>query len=322
MNKLFVYAALMLAAYSCAPKSYTIEGVVPDAMFNDQMVYLYDYETRKNTDSALVSDGKFIFKGLVDTAVIRRIVLNRLYVNLILENGKISVDMANPESVKGTPLNNQLSKLLSELDNDLNIDLFSDFFNANKNNALGTFSLLLWSNFLTPDKFDSLYMEAGDVVRNYKLLKDIIEANEKIKKTAAGMMFTDFTIVNGNRDGSSVSFSDYIGNGKYVLVDFWASWCGPCIAEIPLLKDIYNQYNGDKFEILGVAVWDRREETLKSIDNHKIPWSQIIEANNIPTDLYGINGIPQIMLFDPQGKIVARDLRGNILRAKVAEVMQ
>jgi len=257
----------------------------------------------------------------VDTAVIRRLVLNRLYVNFILENGKISVDMTAPDSPKGTPLNNALSKFLSEIEND-DDELFSNVFNANKNNALGTYILVLWANILTPDQFDEEYNKAGDIVRNHIIVQNIKNAHAITKKTSIGMMFTDFTIENGNRDGSKVSLSDYVGKGKYVLVDFWASWCGPCIAEIPLLKDIYNTYKGDKFEILGVAVWDKREETLKSIDNHKIPWPQIIEANNIPTDLYRINGIPQIMLFAPDGKIVARDLRGNILKSKIAEVMQ
>ena len=321
MKILFFIAALTFAACSCAPKSYTIEGIAPEE-HNDKMVYLYDYETRKSTDSALIVNGKFTFTGSVDTAVIRRLILNRLGVNLILEKGKISVDITEPTSMKGTSLNNQLSKLLSEMDNDINDELLSEVFNANKNNALGTYTLLMWSNLLTPNQFDSLYMEAGDVVRDFKLLKEIIVKNDLIKQTSVGMMFTDFTIENGNLDGSPASLSDYVGKGKYVLVDFWASWCGPCIAEIPRLKEIYNQYKGDKFEILGVAVRDRREDTMRSIETHKIPWPQIVETNTLPIELYGFSGIPQIMLFDPEGIIIARDLRGNILKSKLAEVLE
>jgi hypothetical protein len=73
--------------------------------------------------------------------------------------------------------------------------------------------------------------------------------------------------------------------------------------------------------MVGVAVWDRREETLRAIQEHNLPWKQIVDAQSIPTNLYGVNGIPHIMLFAPDGTIVARNLRGSALRAKVAEVL-
>jgi len=359
-NVISFLAALIFAACTSTPKSYIIEGVVPDESYNNQMVYLYDYATRKNTDSALVVDGKFRFTGSVDTAVIRRlefIVLNRLAANIILENGKILVNMADPESTKGTMMNVERSKFRTEIESlfndfreryleiekqqdideetrqnlyDENIEqykiliggLIEKIFSSNKNNALGTFVLFSGWNYMEPDHLDNLYAQAGDIVRGFIPLHNIIETNAIKRQTAAGMPFVDFAIENGNRDGSKASFSDYVGRGKYVLVDFWASWCGPCIAEIPVLVEVYNKYKGDKFEVLGVAVWDKREESLKSLDSHSIPWPQIIDASDIPTNLYGISGIPHIILFGPDGKIIARDLRGNQLKAKVAEVMQ
>jgi len=348
-------AALIFAACTSTPKSYIVEGVVSNS-YNNQMVYMSDYETNENTDSALVVNGKFIFTGSVDTAVIQRLDLADLYANLILENGKIYVDMVESTNAKGTPLNDKLSEYLSILtncwneyykrDNEISqiqdIDeetrtihleyfnqckqktdsLSSKVFNENKNNALGSFVLWTWASLLKPDQFESVYTQAGDIVRQFKVLKNIFDANAKKKQTAAGMPFVDFTIENGNRDGSKVSLSDYVGKGKYVLVDFWASWCGPCIAEIPVLVEVYHKYKGDKFELLGVAVWDQREETLKSIERHNTPWPQIIDASDIPTNLYGIQGIPHIILFGPDGKIIARDLRGDQLKAKVAEVMK
>ena len=356
MNKLLVFVAMMLVACTSVPKTYNIEGVVPDASYNNQMVYLYDFETRKNTDSTFVVDGKFTFTGSIDTAVIRRLVLNQHFVTIILENGKIFVDMAEPISAKGTPLNDQLSKFQTEIktfdqalnekrveiqrqdideetrnkQNDENLEQYKinvntlreKFFETNMNNALGTFVFLEKLFVLEPDQISALYEQAGDIVRKSQRVQRIIQNNESKKRTAEGKLFTDFTIETGNIDGSKVSFSDYVGKGKYVLVDFWASWCGPCIAEVPVLVEVYNKYKGDKFEILGVAVWEKREETLKSFENHSLPWPQIIETNNIATDLYGINTIPHIILFGPDGTIIARGLRGNKLKAKVAEVMQ
>jgi thiol-disulfide isomerase/thioredoxin len=196
------------------------------------------------------------------------------------------------------------------------------YFNANKNNVLGAYLLWQWSGVLEPDRLDELYAQGGEIVRQFTPLQLIIDKNKIARQTAEGMIFTDFTIENGKTDGSKVSLSDYVGKGKYVLVDFWASWCGPCLAELPTLIEVYNKYKGDKFELLGIAVWEDREATQKYLEDHNTAWPQIIEANKIPTDLYGIQGIPHIILFGPDGTIVARNLRGDGLKAKVAEMMQ
>ena len=93
---------------------------------------------------------------------------------------------------------------------------------------------------------------------------------------------------------------------------------------VPVLVELYNKYKGDKFEILGVDIsWDYYlEETLKTIEKHSIPWPQILNVSNIPTNLYRIRGIPHNILFDPDGTIITSNLRRDDLRAKVAEVMQ
>ena len=221
-------------------------------------------------------------------------------------------------------------KLLDEVYDEYHIPLREQshlrtlkYFNENKNNALGIF--LLWFgaqySYFTPYQLDSLYAQAGDIVRKSKRLQRTMEINTKKMQTAEGMPFTDFTIENGNIDGSSVSLSDYVGKGKYVLVDFWASWCSPCLAEIPTLVEVYEKYKGDKFEILGIAVWEKREATMKYLERHGSQWPQIIDAANIPTTPYGIVGIPEIILFAPNGTIIARNLRGNRIKAKIAEVM-
>ena len=133
-------------------------------------------------------------------------------------------------------------------------------------------------------------------------------------------MFTDFTVTDEN--GVERKLSDYVGKGDYVLADFWASWCGPCRAEIPHIKKVYDKYNGKGLTVLGIAVWDKPEDTQKAIDELQIKWPQITNAGSVPTDIYGINGIPHIILFGPDGTILARDLRGDNMIAKVDEVMK
>ena len=141
--------------------------------------------------------------------------------------------------------------------------------------------------------------------------------------TNEGAKFTDFTIQQVEGDESSkVSLSDYVGKGKYVLVDFWASWCGPCRREIPNIAAVYDKYAGEDFDVLGVAVWDKPEDTAAAVKELGMKWNIISNAQKVPTEIYGINGIPHIILFGPDGIILKRDLRGPAIEAEVAKYVK
>jgi thiol-disulfide isomerase/thioredoxin len=356
MKKFFIFLCVSFLLSSCSQERNlcVIKGTVP-AEYEGQWVYMRDLDRNTVVDSAIVTDGRFSFATSPDTlnTVMLETSDNTLFFNVIREAGVISANLFDRKTV-GTPLNDEWDNYISEqriLDDELieymdsepdepdesiinSIMLRQDavkskYLDANRNNAIGKYIFLSWFFSVPPETADSLYALLGEDVKNQEYVKNLFREyirqvnllNEKKKQTEEGQLFTDFTIENGNPDGSPVSLSDYVGKGKYVLVDFWASWCGPCIAESPTIAEVYKKYAGDRFDVLGIAVWDEREATLKAIREHGLTWPQILDAQKIPTEVYGINGIPHIILFGPDGTILARNLRGDTLKTKIAEVM-
>ena len=154
------------------------------------------------------------------------------------------------------------------------------------------------------------------------------------KATAEGTMFQDFTVehvygydrsVDPQPLKKEVKFSDYVGKGTYVLVDFWSPWCGPCKREIPNIKAVYDQYKDKGFEVLSLAVWERKPQshTIETAAELGMDWLHINNCGQIPTDIYGVEGIPHLMLIGPDGKILKRGFHGlEGIQAAVAEYIK
>ena len=194
----------------------------------------------------------------------------------------------------------------------------------NRDNALGLEAFKNVQFLLEPDELEKVVESLGDSIKEDPAVKQQVNGLKAKKATKAGQPFVDFTIVQDpdNAEATTVKFSDYVGKGKYILVDFWASWCGPCKAEIPNIKAVYDKYAGEDFDVLSVAVWDKPADTAKSAAELGITWNQIINAQQFPTDLYGIDGIPHIILIGPDGIILNRDLRGELIEANVSRYVK
>ena len=156
------------------------------------------------------------------------------------------------------------------------------------------------------------------------MIEEMVTRVQAAERTAIGKPFVDFTVVQDpeNPETSTVKLSDYVGNGKYVLVDFWASWCPPCRREMPNLAKVYNTYHGDKFDVLSIAVEEDAAASIAAADELGIVWNRIVNTpTNIMTDLYGVMGIPHIILFSPDGTILKRDLLGGEIEKAVKEAL-
>jgi len=217
------------------------------------------------------------------------------------------------------PLTDKLSALPEAEQNDENVKKLALEFTKENENEAGAYILTNLLAHMMPIEEVLKLAEGSEYFKENATVKQNMATWRIQQETSEGKQFKDFS---AEYEGKVTKLSDYVGKGKYVLVDFWASWCGPCRAEIPNLINVYNKYKGDKFEVLGVATWDEPADTKKAIKELNIPYPQMMNAQKAGSDAYGISGIPQIILFGPDGKIVKRNLRGEALEKAVAEALK
>lgn len=336
--------------------NYRIDGMAP-ADVNGQWVYLYKPSGQGASDSVQIANGRFTLeRAVAEDGLIAHLVIPRSYnLSFIPEEGIIKADLA-AIAATGTALNDlhaQKAKAREALETetrgrlkairaDKNLDdkakeeaqekIVNEFYGKIKplaeadlkehpNDAIGLIALqtLLGMEDVNVAKAEALLQQAGDRLRAEESITKMVARLRRVEATQAGAQFVDFEGVDDAN--KAVRLSDYVGKGHYVLVDFWASWCGPCRREIAHLKKVRDAYTDKGLVILGTVVWDETEDHLKAMKELEITWPQIFNKTEA-TELYGIAGIPQIILFDPAGKIVARDLRGEEINKLLDKALQ
>lgn len=173
---------------------------------------------------------------------------------------------------------------------------------------------------MEPETFLPLYNKLAPALRNNQAGQQMASKLEIAMKTAIGKKAIDFT--QQDSVGKAVSLSDF--SGKYVLIEFWASWCKPCRAENPQLLSVYKKHKNDLFEIIGITLDTKRQSWLKAIAEDELPWVHVYYAEggrNPVANEYGINAIPQNVLVDPSGVIIAKNLSSEELDKKLGELL-
>ena len=360
MKKLFYLLAacpFFLAACESEP-SYKITGVAPN-MADSTMIYLQKVVGRKlvKLDSAMVIKGAFSFSGRQDTAVHRYVTGKsegkRYRTDFFLENGQIAMNLADESSVTGTPCNDAYHAFLTafnaakkeqqaiyatrpeneeqraEMMKKLNAthtqmcDASYNHINLNVTNSVGAYLFPEYVDFLTHEQQKDLLAQMPEEYKSDRQIVKIIQRVELLDKTGVGQPFTDFEMTDSN--GKMAKVSDFVSKNKYTLVDFWASWCGPCRAEMPHVIEAYKKYNKQGFGVVGVSLDDDESKWKKSIKDWGMTWPHISDLKGFECEgatLYGINSIPATVLIAQDGTIVARNLRGKALEEKLEELFK
>lgn len=329
-------SAALLAACSSAGSGdeYTINIPLGNSSANDQVAYLVNFDTDEKVDSTVVAADTVRFTGKVETPYLARIIIGGQRAGMVIvEKGVTSLDSAG--RFTGSPLNTRFQTLTLQVDSlmkaaraipedsigalkleELNKQydtLLANTVKQNADNPVGYYAFLQQMYEWDINQLDAKLKEYPSMA-DYTRVKNYRAALDRKAKTSVGQTYTDFEVPS---DSVAVKLSQFVGkDGKLTLVDFWASWCGPCRREIPVIKGLLEKYKDD-LNVVGVAVWDEPANTELAIKELDIKWPVIINAQKIPTDIYGISGIPCIIVIGPDGKILSRDRQGDALVAEV-----
>lgn len=349
MKKLLYVASAALMAACGNPNSYTIKGNVEGL---EGTMYMMD-ESRNIIDSAKVEKGQFKFKGVAEQPTYVTVsdsngkTRGSMGAAVYLEPGQITIVKTEAEktaNVTGTKINDashayataaktlidefRKAETTDERREELNKayeKLTLETIDQNNDNLFGVNLFMSQVMGLSNQEAKALIAKFSEAMQNTEAIKEVKKIIAAREKTEVGQPYIN--IEQPDEDGKMISLQSVIekkGN-KYVLLDFWASWCGPCMGEVPYLVDTYKAFHKKGFEIYGVSLDDNKEKWQAAVKDKKMKWIHVSDLNawtNTAARTYSVQSIPSNYLIDCQsGKIVATNLRGEELGEKIKELL-
>jgi len=311
---------------------------MPDSL-NGKNVYLYACEINTSQiGTTVVKNGRFEFSDTIGKPVVARLVIGdedyKEY-GCVLDEVPVVVNYDGKQfQVTGSPRTNAMveycnireerTKNSNEHNKEANAVYFKklkELVKRNTDNVVGAyvFNCLYDGNGVSEDMElqDSILAVAGKEFLGTPFVERVMAS----RRQRVGQTYTDFEFP--DQEGKMHRLSDYVGEGRYVLVDVWASWCMGCRMEIPHVKEAYAKYHHRGFDVVMVSIDADEKDWLKAMEKDEVKemGHQLLDKSSIIRKLYGITSVPCSMLIDPQGKIIANNLRRNDLEEKLSKLI-
>lgn len=365
MKKTLFFILFILCAAGTFAQGYSVRGTINAGNDGKSIyLATYKGGKWTKTDSAKIEGNKFVFNGNVESPQIIYLLYyngdKEIYSDFVLENSIIAVNAvvgdALETTVMGTEANNgynrykeiltayreEVAPIRKQLE-DPNLDrtkldslrsamyacgdkIDEEIMKIMDENATNFLGLMFLQNYYSGwevAKTKAFLAKVPAELQTNEIYKKISSHITVLEKTAEGQPFAD--IVAKTPEGKDIKLSDYVGKSKLVLVDFWASWCGPCMMEMPNVVKAYEEYKSKGLEIVGVSLDNKAENWQKALVEQKMTWPQMSDLKAWKCEgaaTYGVRAIPATVLIGEDGKIVARNLRGGELLSKIAEILK
>lgn len=358
MKKTILLAAVLLANSIAFAQKFKIDGTV-EGLENGTWLYLKLSSPQELLDSTQIKNGKFTLKGQLPHPATQVVLHTQKYANYVffwLEHKNITMSLKDKEFksgiIKGSatqteneeiqkiikPINlkeDSLRTLLSKTtDPTIKTELrkqlanikpeeyaaYLNYAKSHPNSLIIANIVDVYSTTWGKEKTNEIYQVFTPALQKTTYGANISNFIRLSREIKVGSKYVDFEQT--NTVGKKVKLSDI--KGKYILLEFWGSWCGPCREENPNLVKTYNAYKAKGFEILGVAADDNKAQWLKAIKDDGLPWENVSDLKGSKNEvglMYGINAYPTNYLIDEKGTIIAKDLRGKKLSDKLAELL-